>query len=258
MKLTSQPARTKLVFLLFGIVAFVIAIFTLRMNLYYERNYLGGVEALWHTNELFVFVQTNNTVEKVPRWNLLLSKFFGMWAANDRFTHEDVVVFHVRNDSLTEYRQEDFGITGQLIPIDDVPHLIRGGYEVQGFRWSGTQFTPITSDALNRIRSQQKPRKDFEAKTGWQKLDWEQIGNLNKEGDRSFPIGSSDLKAELHIKVTAPMYDRQGYLAGNPRVEITLGRDKSRHTLALLHQDFRRISKGDFERIVSRREGTQH
>jgi hypothetical protein len=223
----------------------------LRMNRYYQKEYFGRVMALWNSEEAFIFVQAGTSVEKVPIWQQLLAKYWGTWGLpKERHTRTDVTTFHLIGRSLNKYRQEYFDITGQVYPINGTLYLIRGGYEISGFKWERGRFVKISPENLSEIRVLLKADEKSLAEPGWHKLDWEELRPFNDNYDKVFTFKPDQQNTSLHIKTTPATYDHEGYLAHNPHVEVVLSVDGIQHVLLDLNQDYRRISAKEFQKIA--------
>jgi hypothetical protein len=230
----------------------IAAVLFLRASQYYQRDYLDNVEAIWNPDELFILLQTGTSIEKTPRWNVLLAKYFGLWVPAEGSTVKNLVVFHFRDQKLVEFKQQGFYSAGVKVPINGVLHILQGGYSITGFKWAGDRFIKIDSESLERIQARLRSEKDILRTSGWRKLDWKEIGNINGAGTRTFPMELRGATHELQIKVDAPIYDSEGYMARDSAIEVSMWYNMSQKTLIGLDQNWKRIAQKDFQEIMSR------
>jgi hypothetical protein len=215
------------------------------MHSYYRREYLGGIAALWNAQDAFIFIQVNSTVERVPVLNSVGSGFLGDLVARDSYTVKRLLCFRVSRGVMHEYTQEQFDITGQLLPFHDMPHLIQGGYEIKAYGWTEKGFVKTDNETLKALQRYAADGKAF-TQSGWNKLDWEELGIIGDNYDRTITINKGVDEATLHIITGSSERNGSGYVIRNAPAKVILFFAREARTLVDISQEFRRISAKEF------------
>jgi hypothetical protein len=227
------------------------AIFFLQMNRYYERKQLNGLVGIWNSDEAFIFVQTDMIVNKASLYELALAKVFGIWKFPEhQYTQIDLAIFHLHSGSLSEYHQSDLSIAGQILPIENVPYLIKGGYQITGFKWDNDHFVKLDDKSLRDAQSFIVSNKERLFGDNWHKIDWEELGHLDEGYDKTFKLITKDTNAELHVKIGASKHNGEGYVTQRPHVTVDMNVGSNRHTLVDFSQDNKRIGVHEFKKIT--------
>lgn len=231
----------------FGIVSALFLFVISSTHCYYRKQSFGGVKALWDTNDTYLFFQIDSTAEKLPLWEVLLTKLTKVWRYNSQISQKDISVFHIRDNTVTPYSQGHFDFTGQLFWFQDAPCLIQGGDSVKGYKWESNQFTILNPDDLEHAQAQLRLSVKNSANIPQPKLDWEQTGAIGENYDKEFAIGPRLAHMKLRIKLGASQTDAKGYVIRNPTFEAQLLTNGDVGSLLRLSQDYNPISAKEFE-----------
>lgn len=156
------------------------------------------------------------------------------------------MIFQISDGSLTNYVQPNFEITGQLLVSNDTVYLVRGGYNVTGFRWEQNHFAKLDADRLAELRSLMKPGGEL-LPNGWRKLDWQDLGMVDENYDKKFDLAGFFESIALHLKQGATLYKPSGYVESNPTIQIKLLLPEREEQLMELSQNYYRIPAAEFK-----------
>jgi hypothetical protein len=112
--------------------------------------------AIWNENEAFILVHTFTAGMKEPFWKLAANNVFnplGIGGDSRRF-HEDLIVFHIRDNGIERYYLKDFGPGGWGYPFERSLYVYSG---TNTMRFTGTNFLKINKAEVSRIEDQFPP-----------------------------------------------------------------------------------------------------
>lgn len=238
--------KMKMAIAISGTIFFVFFGLMTQLNYYYSRDYFNGLLAVWNKHDLWIFIQKDTNVERVPAWKFALTKMIGSAQPVEAHTRSEVLIFQVNDGAMTNYVQPEFKVAGQLLVLDDTIYLIHGGYTVTGFRWDRDRFIKVDENRLTELRKLLKPGAKL-LPDGWDKLDWQDFGTVGDNYDKSFEISGFSEPGILHLKQGTTRLTRNGYLESNPPIQIDLTLSKHQKELLRLSQNFHRITSTEFK-----------
>jgi hypothetical protein len=223
------------------------AVWILQINRHFKRVYFGGVVALWDPDQALVLVQVNTTLEKIPAWQIVAAKLFGLAQfRHERFTKRDILVFKLHGSSFYEYQQSNVNLAGNVRVVDGTAYLISGGRELVGFRWDGTRFLNLSPEAAKSILAMGDDPH-------WHKLDWEELGHIGPGYDKEFSLRGFAVDAKLRIamKPAELQQHRRAEHGNSVKLDLTLNGE----TKILLHtnQEYSAISAAEFQAVLHRK-----
>jgi hypothetical protein len=157
------------------LIAFVVLVTGLLIRIRTCNVVTASADAVWHQNELYIFVEQNKLAWSQNLWSSLWSLAKGtlLIPTSPDFHRIDCIVYRVTNTTAEEHLAKGWHIAGSIAPYKGMPHAFIGGEsDARGvYRWTGKDFVRLTPSETEAAESGYTYTEELFKREGWSRAD---------------------------------------------------------------------------------------